>query len=57
VRQVLTSLGVLVVPTQFALARATEAFDADGHLKDPAHGKAVDGVTHELVALLSRLKS
>jgi NAD(P)H-dependent FMN reductase len=56
VRQVLTTLGVLVLPTQFGLARAADAFDAEGRLKDPAHQKAVDGLAQELVRLLSRLK-
>jgi chromate reductase, NAD(P)H dehydrogenase (quinone) len=57
VRQVLTTLGTLVVPTQFALARAPDAFDADGRLKDPAQQKAVDNVVQELVSVLSRLRA
>lgn len=56
VRQVLTVLGTIVLPTQFGLARANEAFDAGGALKDPAHQKAVDNVTAELVSVLSRLR-
>jgi NAD(P)H-dependent FMN reductase len=56
VRQILSVLGTLVLPTQFGLARASDAFDAEGNLKDAAHRKAVDGVAHELVTLLSRLK-
>jgi chromate reductase, NAD(P)H dehydrogenase (quinone) len=57
VRQILSVLGTLVLPSQFGLARASDAFDADGHLKDAVHQKAVDGVARELVALLSRLKA
>lgn len=57
VRQVLTTLGALVLPTQFGLARAGEAFDADGELKDPAHQKAVEAVAGELVSVLTRLSA
>jgi NAD(P)H-dependent FMN reductase len=57
VRQILSVLGTLVLPTQFGLARAAEAFDADGRLKDPAHQKSVDAVARELVTLLARLKA
>lgn len=56
VRQVLTILGTLVIPTQFGLARAREAFNEDGSLKDPAHQQAVDRVATELVDILARLK-
>ncbi len=56
VRQVLTVLGTLVIPTQFGLARAAEAFNVDGSLKDPAHQKSVDGVASELVRIVGRLK-
>jgi NAD(P)H-dependent FMN reductase len=55
VRQILSVLGTLVLPTQFALARAGEAFAEDGTLKDLAHHKAVDAVASELVRLLSKL--
>jgi chromate reductase, NAD(P)H dehydrogenase (quinone) len=55
VRQVLTVLGTLVIPTQFGLARAREAFADDGGLKDPAHQKSVDGVAGELVRIAARL--
>jgi NAD(P)H-dependent FMN reductase len=57
VRQVLSVLGTIVLPTQFGLARANEAFAANGSLKDPAHRKAVDGVTAELVSVVSRLRA
>ena len=57
VRQVLTTLGVLVLPTQFALAHAAAAFHEDGTLKEEGHRAAVATVTGELirvVRLLSR---
>lgn len=57
VRQVLTTLGTLVIPTQFALARAAEAFNEDGTLKDPAHQKSVDNVATELVRTTARLRA
>ena len=56
VRQILTVLGTLVIPTQFGLARASEAFNEDGSLKDPGHQKSVDGVAAELVSVITRLK-
>ena len=49
VRQVLTTLGVLVLPTQFALAHAAAAFLEDGALKEDGHRAAVGAVTSELV--------
>ncbi|HVO48189.1 MAG TPA: NAD(P)H-dependent oxidoreductase [Steroidobacteraceae bacterium] len=56
VRQVLNTLGVLVLPTQFGLARANEAFADDGGLKDPAQQKSVAAVAQELVTTIARLK-
>lgn len=56
VRQVLTVLGTLVIPTQFGLARASEAFHPDGSLKDPGHQNSVDAVAAELVRIGGRLK-
>jgi len=52
VRQVLTVLGVLVLPTQFALAHAAAAFDSDGELKEEAPRNAVANVAGELVRVL-----
>jgi NAD(P)H-dependent FMN reductase len=57
VRQVLTTLGVLVIPTQFGLARASEAFDQDGRLKDPAQQKTVDTVARELTTIISKIRN
>jgi NAD(P)H-dependent FMN reductase len=55
VRQILTVLGTLVIPTQFGLARANEAFTEDGSLKDAGQQKAVDTVASELVSVIGRL--
>jgi NAD(P)H-dependent FMN reductase len=55
VRQVLNTLGVLVLPTQFGLPRANEAFAEDGSLKDPAQQKTVAGLAKELVTTVGKL--
>jgi NAD(P)H-dependent FMN reductase len=57
VRQILSVLGTLVLPTQFGLARAGDAFAEDGSLKDPAQQRAVDAVATELVSVLSKLRA
>jgi chromate reductase, NAD(P)H dehydrogenase (quinone) len=55
VRQVLTTLGVLVLPTQFALAHAASAFHEDGTLKEDGHRAAVATVAERVVGLTARL--
>jgi chromate reductase len=55
VRQILGVLGCIVLPTQFALARANEAFDEAGALRDPAQQKSVDAVVSELTNVLTKL--
>jgi chromate reductase, NAD(P)H dehydrogenase (quinone) len=57
VRQVLTTLGVLVLPTQFALAHAAAAFQDDGSLREEGHRAAVAAVTGELVRVVRLLAS
>lgn len=52
-RQVLSSVGALVLPTQVHLPRAAEAFTAEGTLKDEARQKEVETLVG---ALVSRLK-
>jgi chromate reductase, NAD(P)H dehydrogenase (quinone) len=56
VRQVLTTLGVLVVPTQFALSQAANAFADDGTLRDERHRDAVTAVVTELVNVTSAVR-
>jgi chromate reductase len=55
VRQVLTTVGVLVLPTQFGLAHAASAFHEDGALKEDGHRAAVAAVVAEVLAVTARL--
>jgi chromate reductase len=55
VRQVLNTLGVLVLPTQFALAHAASAFNEDGTLKEAGHRAAVAAVVEEVCTTTARL--
>jgi len=55
VRQVLSTLGVLVLPTQFALAHAASAFNEDGTLKEDGHRAAITAVVAEVCAITTRL--
>ncbi|WP_338863541.1 NAD(P)H-dependent oxidoreductase [Myxococcus stipitatus] len=48
-RQVLSSTGALVLPTQVHVMRASEAFTPEGALKDPARQKEVEALVTELV--------
>ena len=52
-RQVLSSVGALVLATQVHLAKAAEAFTPDGKLKDEARQKEVETLVE---GLLSRLQ-
>jgi len=54
-RAILGNIKVLVVPEQFALVRAHEAFNPDGSLKDPKHLASVEGVARALVGVTSKL--
>jgi len=57
VRQVLNTLGVLVLPTQFALAHAASAFSDDGTLKEDGHRAALAAVVREVCTITARLGS
>ena len=50
------AFAMIVVPQQFALGRAGEAFDEAGALRDPKAQHAVEGVLEALGALASALK-
>jgi NAD(P)H-dependent FMN reductase len=51
------AFAMMVVPQQFALANANEAFAEDGSLKDAKAAQAVDRVIKSLLALAAALKS
>lgn len=55
-RDILGNIGVYVVPTEFSLAFADKAFDADGRLTDEKHRKSVQAVTAELARAAERLR-
>jgi len=54
-RQVLSGLGVLVMPQQVQLARADKAFDAEGRLTDEQALRAVDRAASALVETANKL--
>jgi len=56
-REILSNIEVLVLPEQWAVPRAHEAFDEAGELKDPQIQKAVVGLGEKLIAVLKKLKS
>lgn len=56
-RQVLTILGVLVIPTQLPLAHADEAFAEDGSLKDARQAKVLKSLAESLVQVAGKLKA
>ena len=56
-RAILAAIRVLVVPEQFALARASEAFDEAGALTDPKAQGAVETVARRLVDVTRKLGS
>ena len=55
VRSILSNIGVLVLPDQFALVKAHEAFDADGKLKDARQQETVSRIARRLVAVTGAL--
>jgi chromate reductase, NAD(P)H dehydrogenase (quinone) len=55
VRMMLGNIGTIVLPTQIAIAKAQEAFDENGRLKDDRQEVAVQRLMTEFVRTLSRL--
>ncbi|MEM6513880.1 MAG: NAD(P)H-dependent oxidoreductase [Pseudomonadota bacterium] len=55
VRAILSNLGVMVIPKQFALRAAYEAFDDDGNLKNERDRDTVVGLTASLVDTTRRM--
>jgi NAD(P)H-dependent FMN reductase len=56
VRQVLTALGVLVIPTQLGISQAQNAFAEDGSLKNELHRTLLADVVSELAKVTSSLR-
>jgi chromate reductase, NAD(P)H dehydrogenase (quinone) len=56
-RVVLSSIGLLVVPNEYALSGAHEAFDGSGSLKDAKKAEAALGVGQALVRTARAMKS
>lgn len=57
VRAILGNIGVIVLPDQVAVAKAFEAFQEDGALKDPKQQAAIEKLGQTLTAFLTKLKS
>ena len=55
-RQILSSLGVTVLGAQVGIARADQAFDERGGLKDPHHVKAVETLAKAVVETAGKLR-
>lgn len=55
VRSILGNIGVLVIPDQIAIAKAPDAFAADGSLKDATQQAGVEKVARSLTTLLGRI--
>ena len=54
-RQVLSGLGVIVLPQQVQLGHADKAFDAAGSLTDARAAKALDSLARSLVEITAKL--
>jgi NAD(P)H-dependent FMN reductase len=57
VRSILGNIGVIVLPDQIAVVKASEAFNADGSLKDPKQHAAVMGLGKTLASFLDKMKA
>lgn len=56
VRAVLTQLGALVAPTQFAVASASAAFDEDGRLINATQRELLEDALAELVTIAGAMR-
>lgn len=54
VRAMLGNIGVLVIPNQFSLVKASEAFNPDGSLKDASQLPRIKSVCAHLVTLVKK---
>ncbi len=55
VRQILTTLGMLVLPEQLALSKAHEAFDAAGRLQDARQQSTLENIAQKLIGVTAKL--
>lgn len=55
-RAILGNIGVIVLPNQMAVARAFEAFDEQGQLKDERTQSTIENLGAELADFLSKLR-
>ncbi len=51
VRSILGNMGALVLPQQVAVGKAHEAFDDNGHLKNPRHQSSLQEMIQSLITL------
>jgi len=54
-RSILSNIGVVVIPTQMTIFRASDAFDADGSLKDQGQQAGIEAIGAEVVRFATRL--
>jgi chromate reductase len=54
-RAILSHLGVVVVPANLSIARANEAFDADGNLQDERQRETIRSIGAEVVTFVRKL--
>jgi NAD(P)H-dependent FMN reductase len=57
VRSILGNIGVIVLPDQVAVAKAHEAFNADGSLKDSKQQSGIEGLGKTLASFVVKLKT
>ena len=57
VREILSNIGVLVTPGQFALNQAFDAFDESGNLKDEARKSQLQDCIDQFISTASRLEN
>lgn len=57
VRAILENIGTFVIPTQFSLMKAAEAFNPDGSLKDASQQTRAEAIAAKLVDVIRRLNS
>ena len=55
VRSILGNIGVIVVPTQFAMSKAYEAFDSEGNLVNDRAEKSLESVVLEVIRVAKAL--